>query len=52
MELSQQAFSNELGVSLTTVNRWENGNFKPSHFALKELQKLWNKFYKDDDNVS
>jgi DNA-binding transcriptional regulator YiaG len=50
MDLSQQAFSNKLGVSVTSVNRWETGDFKPNHFTLKELQKLWNKYNKAVDN--
>ena len=33
--LSQEAFSKELGVSFTTVNRWETGKAKPSYKAMK-----------------
>jgi len=33
--LSQEAFAQALGVSFTTVNRWENGKGKPSFKAMK-----------------
>lgn len=33
--LSQEAFAQVLGVSFTTVNRWETGKSKPSYKAMK-----------------
>ncbi len=33
--LSQEAFAQELGVSFTTVNRWESGKSRPSYKAMK-----------------
>ena len=33
--LSQEDFAKELGVTFTTVNRWETGKSKPSYKALK-----------------
>jgi len=45
--LSQEDLARELGVSYATVNRWENGLFKPSkmakaHFVAfcERMQKL------------
>ena len=35
--LSQEAFAQELGVSFTTVNRWESGKSKPSYKAMKQI---------------
>lgn len=35
--LSQEAFAQELGVSFTTINRWESGKCKPSYKALKQI---------------
>lgn len=35
--LSQMAFAKELGVSFTSINRWENEVQKPSPLALKML---------------
>lgn len=35
LDLSQEDFAREVGVSYATVNRWENGRFLPSKMALK-----------------
>jgi putative transcriptional regulator len=35
--LSQEDLARELGVSFSTVNRWENGRFKPSRLARARL---------------
>ena len=35
--LSQTAFAQALGVSFTTVNRWECGKTKPSYKAMKQI---------------
>ncbi|BAU49568.1 helicase [Sulfurifustis variabilis] len=40
MGLTQQQFAELLGVSFVTLNRWENGQFKPSAMALSKLQAL------------
>lgn len=37
--MSQTDFANLLGVSFTTVNRWENGKSKPSYKAMKNIDK-------------
>ena len=33
--MSQEAFAQALGVSFTTVNRWECGKAKPSYKTMK-----------------
>ena len=33
--MSQEAFAQALGVSFTTVNRWESGKCKPSYKTMK-----------------
>jgi DNA-binding transcriptional regulator YiaG len=33
--MSQTAFAQELGVSYTTVNRWEMGKAKPTYKTMK-----------------
>ncbi len=33
LNLSQERFAKELGVSFATVNRWEKGHFEPSYLA-------------------
>lgn len=35
--LSQEELARELGVSFATVNRWENGQAKPSKLAKAQL---------------
>ena len=47
LDLSQEDLARELGVSFAAVNRWENGQVRPSKlaraqikaFALKESKK-------------
>ena len=38
--LTQEAFADRLGVSFTSVNRWENEQTKPSKLAQKQIIKL------------
>ena len=38
--LSQEEFAKKLGVSFTSVNRWENGQSKPSKLAQKKIETL------------
>ena len=35
--MSQEAFAQALGVSFTTVNRWETGKSKPIHMYVEKL---------------
>ena len=41
--LSQTAFAQELGVSYTTVNRWETGKAKPNLSAMKNIKDFCEK---------
>lgn len=36
--LSQNDFAHEIGVSFSTVNRWETGKATPSFKALKKIK--------------
>ena len=36
--LSQEDFAKEIGVSFSTVNRWENGKAVPGFKALKKMK--------------
>ena len=36
--LSQRELAHELGIAFSTVNRWENGLFKPTVMARKILK--------------
>ena len=38
--LTQEEFARELGVSFTTVSRWENGHGTPSPLPQRRLQEL------------
>jgi len=37
---SQERLARELGVSFSTVNRWEKGRTAPSPLAVKEIERL------------
>jgi len=39
LELSQEEFASAIGVTFSTVNRWENGHAKPSRLAAKNIEK-------------
>ena len=36
--LSQEELAHELGVSFSTINRWENGKTVPSKLAFKQFE--------------
>ena len=36
--LTQEKFAAKLGVTLPTINRWENGRTKPSPLAIQSLR--------------
>lgn len=38
--LTQEKFAAKLGVTLPTINRWENGRTKPSPLAIQNLRGL------------
>ncbi|TWT50981.1 helix-turn-helix protein [Rubripirellula amarantea] len=40
LEISQEKLAAKLGVTFSTVNRWENGKVQPSPLAIKQIQKL------------
>ena len=41
--LSQEELAQKLGVSFTSVNRWENGQTKPSKLARRQIEALCKK---------
>ncbi|MBD2245506.1 helix-turn-helix transcriptional regulator [Nostoc sp. FACHB-888] len=43
LDLSQEKFAAKLGVSMRTVNRWENGSTVPSQMALKLIEEMLQK---------
>ncbi len=40
--LTQEQFAAKLGVTFTTVNRWENSKGKPSPLAMVRIEELQN----------
>ena len=40
LHMSQTEFAQLLGVSFTTINRWENGKTSPNYRALRAFEKL------------
>lgn len=60
--LSQEAFAKDLGVSFSSINRWEGGKSKPSMSTMKKimdfceshnvdfsiLEKQWNEHGKEE----
>lgn len=36
--LSQEAFGRELGVSFSSINRWEAGKTRPNMSAMKKIK--------------
>jgi DNA-binding transcriptional regulator YiaG len=37
LKLTQEEFAHQLGITVGTVNRWENGRFRPSKLARATL---------------
>jgi len=38
--LSQEKLAAKLGVTFSSVNRWENGHTKPSPLAMKQIEAI------------
>ncbi len=38
--LTQEQFASQLGVTCSTMNRWERGRSKPSPLALQKIEQL------------
>lgn len=49
--LSQEDFAKELGVSYSTINRWEREHTKPNYHAMKRIDEYC-KLHNIDFNVS
>jgi putative transcriptional regulator len=49
--LSQEELAQKLGVSFTSVNRWENGQTKPSKLARRQIDILCKKCEKLKDPI-
>ena len=40
LKITQDTLAKELGVSFATINRWENGNTKPSKTAIVNFNEF------------
>jgi DNA-binding transcriptional regulator YiaG len=40
LNLTQEEFAHAIGVTVSTVNRWENGHIEPSRLARKAITEL------------
>lgn len=41
--LTQEQFATTLGVTFSTINRWENGHSKPSPLAMEKIEGMLEK---------
>lgn len=41
LKITQEALAHKLGVSFTSVNRWENGQTQPSPLARRHIEELF-----------
>ncbi len=49
--LSQEVFAKEIGVSFSTVNRWECGKTKPNLIAMKNIRSFCDNHNFDFNNL-
>jgi putative transcriptional regulator len=40
LQLTQEQFAQQIGVTYSTVNHWENGKRMPQPFLLRRLQEV------------
>jgi DNA-binding transcriptional regulator YiaG len=43
LKLTQEGFARELGVSVSTVQKWESGRARPRGLSLKALEEIGRK---------
>ena len=57
LQFTQEEFAHQIGVTLSTVNRWENNKSRPSKLAQKQIHQIveqlqyGHKFNKIDDGM-
>lgn len=42
--MSQEQMAHEIGVTVSTLNRWENGHADPSKLAIRALSEYAERF--------
>jgi putative transcriptional regulator len=48
--LTQEEFARELGVSFSTVSRWETGRGRPSHLAIHRIEEARERLRSRDES--
>jgi DNA-binding transcriptional regulator YiaG len=46
LNMTQENFAHEIGVTFATVNRWENGRTLPNKVAQKVLKQMERKLHR------
>jgi putative transcriptional regulator len=49
--ITQEKFAAKLGVTLPTINRWENGRTRPSPMAVQNLRELVSSMREDGKDL-
>ncbi len=49
LNMSQQAFSTKMGISIVSLSRWERGHARPSRLASEKLEEMKQKYVKQKD---
>lgn len=52
LQLTQEQFAREVGVTYSTVNQWENGRRVPQPFLLRRLLEMKEKLHVDQKTTS
>ncbi len=49
LHMTQEEFAHAIGVTVSTVNRWENGHIEPSRLARRAIEGLAAQLTDDPD---
>ena len=52
LDLTQEQFAAKVGVTFSTVNRWERGKSKPSPLAMRRIEELMERTEASKQNQS
>lgn len=52
LKMTQEEFAHELGITVGTVNRWENGRFRPSKLARATLLEFAERHGRSLDDIA
>ena len=49
--ITQEELAAQLGVTLPTINRWENGRVAPSKLAIRQIEQLLRNMADDGEDL-